>query len=213
VIVYGPVAGREQHLRLTAEWISAPRRLGRDEAIATWLWRYLTGHGPATVKDFCWWTKLGVTEVRPVLDQVTDKLESISVDGVELWHAPGLLDRYAGLRSECRGPLLVPRFDEILLGYGDRTATLAAEHVDLVVPGHNGVFAPVVLHQGVAVATWRRHARATDPVDVTGFGPLPAAVTRSLPPAESGVPARPTVLRALSRTSVGHSWPSAGAVV
>lgn len=180
VIVFGPMAGRDQQLRLTQQWIAHPRRLGRDEAIAEWMLRYLTSHGPASVQDFCWWTKVGRTEVRPVLEEVTGQLESIMVDEIELWHDPGLLDRYAALRAECRRPLLVPGFDEILLGYGDRSATLAAEHVDLVVPGHNGIFAPVVLHHGIAVATWRRPEGGAATVTVTGFAELPPAVTRSL---------------------------------
>lgn len=144
--------------------------------------RYFRGHGPASVKDFLWWTKLLVSEVRPVLADVTGRLESITVDGTELWHAPGLLDRHAELAAACRAPILVPGFDEILLGYGDRSATLADEHVDQVVPGQNGVFAPILLHRGTAIATWRRPARGETTVTASAFvDPLPAAVTRALP--------------------------------
>lgn len=185
VIVFGPLdeqtGGREQQLRLTSEWIGHPRRLDRDAAIAQWLLRYLISHGPATIKDFCWWTKLGVSEVRPVQDEVTRQLELLVVDGVELWHAPGLRDRAATLGSGCDRPVLVPGFDEILLGYGDRSATLPTEHADRVVPGHNGVFFPIVLHRGRAVATWRRPAKGETTVAVTAFTDLPVAVRRALP--------------------------------
>lgn len=181
VIVFGPVRGREQLLRLAEEWIGHPRALDHDDAVAEWMLRYLRSHGPATIKDFCWWTKLGVGEVRPVLAWVTSQLERLEVDGVELWCAPGLEEATAEHRAAARRPLLVPGFDEILLGYGDRSATLPAEHADLVVPGQNGIFFPILLHRGVAVATWRRPAKGETTMAVTAFTDLPVAVRRALP--------------------------------
>lgn len=39
------------------------RRLERDEALAELTRRYYTGHGPATVRDFVWWSGLTVVDV------------------------------------------------------------------------------------------------------------------------------------------------------
>ena len=181
VIVFGPVEGRDQLIRLTEEWITAPRSRSADAALAHWLRRYLISHGPASIKDFSWWTKLPLGQIRAVLAEATDGLESTTVDGVELWHGPGLHERTAELAREWAKPLLVPGFDEILLGYGDRAATLPAEHLDRVVPGHNGVFLPIVLHLGRAVATWRRPAKGEITVAVSPFTQLPVTVRRTLP--------------------------------
>ena len=56
--------------------------------------------------------------------------------------------------------LLLPGFDEYLLGYGDRSAVLAPEHADRIVPGGNGLFRPTIVVDGQVVGTWRRTARA-----------------------------------------------------
>ena len=57
---------------------------------------------------------------------------------------------------------LLPGFDEYLLGYQDRQAVLAAEHADLVVPGRNGIFQPMVVIDGRIVGTWKRTFRKND---------------------------------------------------
>ncbi|MGH3930920.1 MAG: DNA glycosylase AlkZ-like family protein, partial [Pseudonocardiaceae bacterium] len=36
----------------------------REEALGEWVLRYFHSHGPATVKDFAWWTKLVAADVK-----------------------------------------------------------------------------------------------------------------------------------------------------
>ena len=55
---------------------------------------------------------------------------------------------------------LLPGFDEYLLGYRDRSAVLAAEYVERVVPGGNGVFRATLVLDGLVRGTWRRTPRA-----------------------------------------------------
>ena len=47
----------------------------------------------------------------------------------------------------------LPAFDELLLGWRDRTPTVPAEHARDVHPG-GGILRAVVLEDGVAVGTW-----------------------------------------------------------
>lgn len=95
VLVLGPMAGRDQELRLTSEWIPRPRRLDGDDAVREWAGRYFSSHGPATVADFCWWTKLPIRVARAGLADLGDDLTSVPApaDGAELWCArsPGPL--------------------------------------------------------------------------------------------------------------------------
>ncbi len=79
-------------------------------------------------------------------------LERPDVDGVELWLDPRTTERLRRHRRRARGVHLLPGFDELLLGYADRTAVLAREHA------------------GRVVGTWRpkRGARATD-LEATPF--------------------------------------------
>ena len=51
--------------------------------------------------------------------------------------------------------MLIPAFDELLLGWRDRSPTVPAEHAKRVHPG-GGILRAVVLEDGVAVGTWSR---------------------------------------------------------
>ncbi|MGZ3601544.1 MAG: DNA glycosylase AlkZ-like family protein, partial [Ktedonobacterales bacterium] len=71
------------------------------------------------------------------------------------------------------GAHLLPGFDEYLLGYKDRSAVLAAEDAQKVVPGGNGMFLPMVVVGGQVAGTWKRTVRKNG-VDIAlkPFAPL-----------------------------------------
>lgn len=156
VVCLGPVVGAAQQVVLCEEWITAPRHLAGQEAVAHWLHRYVLSHGPVAPSEFSWWTKLLRRDIAPELDAVRETVLTVAVDGRELWMAPDLPERYAAARRASAAPLLLlPGFDEMLLGYGDRCAMLTRDEERLLVPGGNGMFLPSVLHRGRVVGTWR----------------------------------------------------------
>ncbi|GEN81675.1 hypothetical protein AFE02nite_34090 [Actinotalea fermentans] len=178
VLCLGPYRGTEQCFVLVAEHVREPRRLDGDAALAELALRFLTGHGPATAADLARWASLPLGSVRRGIAAVREQLTAVEVEGTEYLLAPQTLDAYADLRTTARRSiLLVPGFDELILGYADRTMTLAAEHADRVVPGGNGVFRPTVVVGGRAVAVWRtagtgRNRRLeVDPFDDAGLPP------------------------------------------
>jgi hypothetical protein len=70
-----------------------------------------------------------------------------------------------------------PGFDELVLGYKDRSLLLEPGQLDAVVPGGNGVFRPTLVRDGRVVGTWRRlPSKAKAVVEVTPFDALPARV-------------------------------------
>lgn len=176
VLCWGPTQRGQQTLVLLDEWVPRGREREPDEAWAEFLLRYLIGHGPATVKDFVWWTKgtvAGATIGRAVLG---DALTTLTVDGVEYLltaELPARAAEHPEKRSEREAVHLLPAFDEYLLGYQDRTPVLDQEHFAAIVPGGNGIFQPILVARGRVVGTWRRSAR--DGLDVQPFGELTAA--------------------------------------
>jgi hypothetical protein len=168
-LVLGPMHGTGQNVVLHDEWVRAPRRLDRDEALGDWVLRYFRSHGPATLRDFTWWTKLTVRDAGIGLATARGRLEEVSVGDVSYWMAPGLPDRMS------RRVHALPGFDEYLLGYQDRGAALAPAHAPIVVPGNNGVFQPTIVANGRVVGTWRRKVTAAG-VTITPrpFAALPA---------------------------------------
>ncbi|WP_299520667.1 winged helix DNA-binding domain-containing protein [uncultured Serinicoccus sp.] len=190
VICLGPTEGRAQRFVLAEEWITSSRALEPEAAVLEWFVRYVRSHGPVPAADFLWWTKLLKRDLAPVLGPACDELDVLDVDGVEHWVDPAVVERYAGARRATATPLLLPGFDELVLGYGDRRAVVTREEEAAVVPGGNGVFRPTLVQAGRALGTWRRPARAGAPVAVEPFGAaLPGPVDRALPRLTRELPA------------------------
>ena len=77
-----------------------------------------------------------------------------------------------GVRAGANDPsdwLLLPAFDEHLLGYKDRDPQFDTAHLPLLVPGRNGIFQATVAAGGRTVATWKRSARKGEGVLITPF--------------------------------------------
>ncbi|MGY2065310.1 winged helix DNA-binding domain-containing protein [Blastococcus sp. SYSU DS0619] len=159
-ICLGPTRDGEQLFVLLDEWVRRPRRLAGEEALAELALRYFRGHGPATVRDLVRWAGTTVRDVRAGLAAARDQLERIEVDGTEYFLDPDTADRYAAHREEARAPLLLPGFDEFVLGYADRGAVLDPAFAERIVPGRNGVFRPTVVVDGRITGTWRLPGRA-----------------------------------------------------
>jgi hypothetical protein len=159
-LVLGGHEGRQQAFALLDDWVPAPRRLERDEALAELAFRYFRSHGPATAKDLARWSGLTLADVRRGLAICADRLTVLEIDGVMCHLAPETLEQEA---PAC-GVHLLPGFDEYLLGYQDRSAALAPEHSEAIVPGGNGMFRPTIIVDGQVRGTWRRVTRAREVV-------------------------------------------------
>jgi len=181
LLCLGPVRSGEQVFVLLAEWVPAPRTLDRETALAELALRYLRGHGPATVTDLLRWSGLPAGDVRPAVAAVRDRLAAVSVGRTEYLMDPATPDVLAAHRADAAGVLLLPGFDELILGYADRSMTLAPDLADRIVPGGNGVFRPTIVVDGVVVGTWRRvgtGARRRPAMEP--FAPLPDDVVAAI---------------------------------
>lgn len=162
-LCWGPTAGSAQALVLLDEWVPRPRHLEPDEALAEFLLRYIRGHGPATLQDFVWWSKLTVAEAKRGLAIARPQLAERRVAETSYWvavEADGSVAGDAERRRFAASVWLMPAFDEYFLGYRDREAAAAIEHHQRIVPGKNGVFQPIIVAGGRVVGTWKRRAAA-----------------------------------------------------
>ncbi|MBP3042076.1 winged helix DNA-binding domain-containing protein [Arthrobacter jiangjiafuii] len=163
-------AGGTQFLALST--VPAPR--DPDAALAELVRGFVLARGPVTEADLAWWMKLPKTTVRRAAAAAPDLVE-VQVQGRPAWivgepRIPGE-----------SGVVLVPGFDEWILGYADRSLVAGPEMLAALVPG-NGMFRPAVLVDGIAVGTWRwpRSSRAgVEPV-LNLVEPVPAATRREI---------------------------------
>ncbi|AWB86631.1 winged helix DNA-binding domain-containing protein [Mycetocola zhujimingii] len=164
LLCLGPFIGKEQAFVLLDDWAPMTTTVpDRDEALATVALRYFRSHGPATVADFAWWARLTLTDARSSAAAISDQLSVIDVDGTDYFVAPEVIENTPLAKPSVR---VLPGFDELLLGYTDRSAVLDPRHSALIVPGNNGVFKATVVVNGHVVGTWLRRDRAKA-VDVT----------------------------------------------
>ncbi|XAS66498.1 winged helix DNA-binding domain-containing protein [Micrococcaceae bacterium Sec5.7] len=179
-LVQGPMAGNQQLMVAFNEWIPVSRKFERREATAEFMLRYFASHGPATLRDFSWWTQIPLTEVRDVFEDVRSQLVELVFGESSYWLSPetaALLDD--GVPGQ-RTVFALPGFDEFLLGYADRSLVLAPEHAPKIVPGNNGVFKKTIVAGGDVIGTWARQGAsrtaAVVPVPFDEAKPLGPAV-------------------------------------
>ena len=178
VTCMGPQEGTEQTFVLLDEWVTDPRVLDREQALAELALRYVRSHGPVTRHDLARWTGLTVGDATRAIALAGDDLVPVEVGGTEMVMAAALLGEEP---ADDPGVLLLPGFDEYMLGYKDRAAMLTDEQFEMVVPGRNGVFRPTVVVGGRVAGTWSRKVRTAHvDVVVVPFGTLSPATRRGL---------------------------------
>jgi hypothetical protein len=151
LICFGVRRDKQPTFVLLDEWLPVSKILAREEALGEVAQRYFTGHGPATVADFMWWTGLPAAEARAGLDMAKPLLISETIEGQTYWLSP---HQPTTMPDPATGYLL-PGFDEYLLGYKDRSAVLEAQYVPYIWPG-GGMFSPTVVIDGRVVGAWKR---------------------------------------------------------
>ena len=160
-LCYGPVVDGDQHVALTASWLPAGTGLeerfngDRDAACAELLDRYLTSRGPATLRDFSWWSKLPLGAARRAFALIRERFEELPGDEPRYQRA-GLADEVAEAGRSASRPLLLPGFDEFILGYQDRLFALTERDHPKLVPGNNGMFKRGAVLGGRVVGLWKR---------------------------------------------------------
>jgi hypothetical protein len=170
----GPMRAGEQLFVLLDEWLPATPPREREEALGELALRFFAGHGPATVKDLVRWAGVLVSDVRAGLVIAAPQLERLVVDGTEHWMDPATPGRLAAARAEAEGVHLLPGFDELVLGYADRSCTVPAAFADRIVPGNNGMFRATALHEGTVIGVWRAGRGPARPIQLEPFAELPA---------------------------------------
>jgi hypothetical protein len=171
-LVLGPTSGSQQTFTQLDAWVASPRRLERDEALGELATRFFRSHGPAVDADLARWSGLPLRDVRRGIAVAGEALATRVIgDRTYLVGAEA-----ADGTPEPAGLLLLPGFDEYLLGYRDRSAVLAPEHADVIVPGGNGMFRATIVVDGEVVGTWGRTLGARSAtVRPEPFEPLPPA--------------------------------------
>ena len=157
VICSGPRRGKQFTYALIAERAPKASTFSRDEALAALTRRYLQSHGPATVRDFVWWSGLATAEARRGLEIA--RARNQECDGMIYWTV-GAQSRAAATDRRVH---LLPIYDEYTVAYRDR----------VVVPHGSINFRHVLVVDGQIAGTWRTIPKSSSvTVEVIPLSPL-----------------------------------------
>ena len=150
IIGSGPTKAGKPTYALLAERVPVKKLLNREEGAAELARRYFTSHGPAALPDFAWWSGLPVKECRQAIDAIKTDFIAEVVDGETYWLHPDL----SVLNAENKAVYLLPAYDEFIISYKNRRATLTYEN-HLKAVSNNGFFRPVIIQNGQAIGVWK----------------------------------------------------------
>ncbi len=129
--------------------------LNRTDALAELAKRYFTSRGPATLQDFVWWSGLLVSDAKIGLEACKSFLIQETILN-QTFYLTG--DIHLVPENEA-SIYLLPGFDEYLLGYKNRIASLDQEHQMIWCPGNNGMFMSYIVVEGKMAGTWKRNIK------------------------------------------------------
>jgi hypothetical protein len=147
----GPDKGKTTCLVRREDWLGEPPAFDRDRALAELARRYLGGFGPATERDFAYWSGLPLRDVRAGLESISGEIEQVRVGDEEMLALRGSLPRLPAT-GQVR---LLGNFDTYLLGWKDRSFSVSGEHAQHVKEGGGGWIRPVIVEDGIVVGGWR----------------------------------------------------------
>ena len=145
LIVSGPRRGRQHTYLLFDDRVPPAVDRAPDDPLAELASRFFTSHGPATVRDFCWWSGLKVADARAGVEAAGDRLAVAHEDAAPWFAAP-----VARSQGETGGAFLIPMYDELGVGYRDLRMVMPEQ------PPRDGLMSRPIVIAGATVGSWKR---------------------------------------------------------
>ena len=134
---------------LTANKVKSMARIDRDEALMRFTRNYFQSRQPATLEDFVWWSGMNISDCRKGVALLGNTIHAVKWKGREFYLTDDCRTR--GFRTgKC---LLIPPYDEYLIGYKSRDIVLPTEHTHRA-HNNSGIFQPIIAHDGIICGNW-----------------------------------------------------------
>ena len=166
LVCSGPRRGKQSTYALLEERAPAGPVLDRDTALAELARRYFQSHGPATDRDFSWWSGLTLTDARAGIASLGRELACVTWEGSDYRYPAG------SEPAAVRGAWLLPNYDEFTVAYADRSLLIGPGFPKVRDPRADPIFTNVILVNGLLAGTWRRTLTAKEAkVSLSPFAP------------------------------------------
>lgn len=140
-----------------------------DEAYCEVAYRYIKGHGPANISDLARWSGISRKISKKALEENVKKGRikryGIGDDGlIDLKEVKNSYDTYYALPGlymgkvkffeEYNNIMYLPRFDELYVGYENRSCLTDDEGENMICSAKNGSFIPIIIKGGRLTAVY-----------------------------------------------------------
>lgn len=149
VICSGPRKGKQFTYMLLDERAAKTKPLTDEEALAELVKRYFTSHGPATTRDFTWWSGLTVADTNKGIKLLGSTLIHEVTDGKTYYFVP------QKATSMPVSAYLLPNYDEYTIAYKDRDDYYTPPEKPII-SRDNVPFSHAIIIHGKIVGMWKR---------------------------------------------------------
>ena len=173
VICSGPRRGKQFTYALFDERVPRGAVPSRDESLARLAAGYFTTRGPATLRDFSWWSGLTMADARKAVSAADLRREVVGA--ATYWLGTDGTPRAAA------APVahLLPSYDEFFIGFRDRSA-LAGRVTTRTLPPRT-FWANMIVVNGEFVGRWQRKPAVGGVVlELSPLVPLTAAERKAV---------------------------------
>ena len=129
--------------------------VSEEEALAWLARRYLMAYGPASIRDFAYWSGMRIREARPVFETLSDSLVEVAIPEQRgtLLILEEDLSTLLELSDRPTWARLLPPFDVLIMGHKDKTRFIESEtRKRIFLP--RGDVAATMLVDGLVQGVW-----------------------------------------------------------
>jgi hypothetical protein len=177
VVCSGPRRGKQFTYALLEERAPKATILEREAALAELTRRYFQSHGPATVRDFVWWSGLTASDAKAGLASIKDTVGWETINDRTYWFVPSR----AAAPPTSPFLFLLPNYDEYLIAYKDRDGIVDLARKSGTSPPPFDPFRYHLVINGRVTGSWSTAPKkGTVLIKTTSYRPLTRAETRAL---------------------------------
>lgn len=157
LVCSGVPKGKQQTYALVDERVPRTAPLDRDEALSELARRYFASHGPATARDFRWWSSVTSADAKRGIEAAAKTLERMDVKGRVYW-----LGDASTIPRKGRAPAahLLQCYDECIISYSESRDLMFADARGMP-SAVSGTLSPhAILLRGHFAGFWRRVVKA-----------------------------------------------------
>lgn len=150
IICSGPREEKQFTYALIEKRVLKSNKLTKEEALKELAQRYFTSHGPATIKDFVWWSGLLTSDAKSGIEMLGADLKQEDIDGLAYFYFPSKISEIG------ENFFLLPNYDEYAIAYKNRDAFYNPEASNSLIPFGQNAFSHMMVFKGVIRGMWKR---------------------------------------------------------